>query len=160
MTKVRAPLTVGQALDRIAGLLPGSWAEMAAICGIEDAHTVRAWGDPDKADRQLWFDRAIALDIAYQRAGGEDRPLFDTYKVQLDLARAVAFSSEIAIARRACVMIRETSQAHEAMVLATLPSATELDREHAVRELEDVVREGIGSIALLRGPREPPPDTS
>lgn len=159
MTKAPPPISVRQALDRISGQLPGSWAEMAAVCGIQSGDTVRAWGDPDKPDRQLWFDRAIALDVAFQRAGGEGRPLFETYALQLEVARQHAFADEIALARRACILIREGGQANEAMVLASLPCATQQDRTHAVRELEDVVREATAAIALLaRADRpEPPP---
>ena len=157
MTKAPPPISVRQALDRISGQMPGSWSEMAGICGIERGDTVRAWGDPDKPDRQLWFDRAIALDIAYQRAGGEGRPLFETYALQLEVARQHAFADEIALARRACVLIREGAQANEAVVLASLPSATPRDRTNAIRELEDVVRECTAAIADL-GRGAPPPE--
>lgn len=158
MTKVRPPLHIGQALDRIAGFLPNGWQDMATVCGVDSAHTVRAWGDPDKPERQLSLERAIALDIAYQRAGGDGRPLFETYALQVEVAREQAFACEVELARRTCAVIRESGQAHEAMVNATLPSATQADREKAIRELEDVLREVTSSIALLRSPRAP--DTS
>lgn len=158
MTKLRPPLHIGQALDRIAGFLPNSWQDMAEICAVESPNTVRAWGDPDKPDRQLSLERAIALDIAYQRAGADGRPLFETYALQVEVAREQAFASEIELARRTCAVIRESGQAHEAMVNATLPSATAADRDKAIRELEDVIREVTSSIALLRAPRAP--DTS
>ena len=131
---------------------PAPGLKWRSFCGIQSGDTVRAWGDPDKPDRQLWFDRAIALDIAYQRAGGEGRPLFETYALQLEVARHHAFADEIALARRACILIREGGQANEAMVLASLPSATHQDRLHAVRELEDVVREATAAIAMLHHP--------
>lgn len=154
MTKVRPPLSIDAALARIAGRLPGAWAEMAGVAGRHES-TVRRWGDPDQPE-QMTLVAAIALDLAYSRAGGEDRPLFETYKLQLDVAREDAFADEIALARRTCTLIRESSQAHEAMVLATLPSASRQEREAAVRELEDVMREVTGAIALLRNPRAPP----
>ena len=147
MSKVRAPLSIDAALARIAGALPGGWRDMAAIVRRCEAH-VRAWGDADKPE-QIPLPAAIALDIAYQRAGGDGRPLFETYALQCDVAREQAFASEIALARRACVLIREGGQANEAMVLASLPSATSRDRTHAIRELEDVVRESTAAIALL-----------
>jgi hypothetical protein len=158
MTKVRPPLSIDGALARIAGTLPGEWTELAAIAGRAES-TVRRWGDHDQPE-QIPLPIAIALDIAHERAGGVGRPLFETYALQLEVAREQAFASEIELARRTCVVIRESGQAHEAMVLATLPSATDRDRENAVRELEDVVREVTGAIALLRGPRAPPLDTS
>jgi hypothetical protein len=156
MTKPMPPISVRQALDRVSGQLPGSWSEMAAVCGVQSGETVRSWGDPDKPDRQLWFDRAIALDIAYQRAGGEGRPLFETYALQLEVARQLAFADEVAVVQRACVMIRESAQAHEAMILAGLPSAGARERTNAIREIEDVIREATASIALLGRPAEAP----
>lgn len=70
--------------------------------------------------------------------------------MQVEVAREQAFASEIELARRTCAVIRESGQAHEAMVNATLPSATAADRDKAIRELEDVIREVTSSIALLR----------
>lgn len=151
-------MSIDGALARIAGTLPGEWSELAAIAGRSES-TVRKWGDHDQPE-QIPLPIAIRLDIAHERAGGTGRPLFETYALQLDVAREEAFASEIELAHRTCVVIRESSQAQEAMVLAALPSANERDRENAVRELEDVIREVTGAIALLRGPRAPPPDTS
>lgn len=160
MTKRRPPLSIDAALARIAGQLPGGWGEMASVVERCESH-VRAWGDHDKRD-QIPLPCAILLDIAYQRAGGEGRPLFETYALQVQVAHEAAFASEIELARRACVLIREGAQAQEAMVLATLPDATPQSREHAVRELEDVVRVATGAIALLAGGTQAraPPDTS
>lgn len=157
MTKLRAPISIDQALDRIAGTLPGGRDQMAAICGVESGETVRAWGDPAKPERQLWFDRAILLDIAFQRAGGEGRPLFETYALQCEVAREDAFADEIEILNRACTLIREDAEAQEAMVQASLPTAGPHDRSHAVRQLEDVVREATAAIRLLAIRPEPPP---
>lgn len=41
VTKLRPPLHIGQALDRIAGFLPNSWQDMAEICAVESPNTVR-----------------------------------------------------------------------------------------------------------------------
>ena len=119
--------------------------------------TVRRWGDHDQPE-QIPLPAAIALDIAHLKAGGEGRPLFETYALQLEVAREHAFASEIEVARRACTLIREGAQAQEAMVLASLPNASPATRATAVRELEDVVQVVTGAIALLAAP--PPLDTS
>lgn len=159
MTKQRPPLSIDGALGRIAGQLPGAWADMAAIVERHES-TVRRWGDHD-AREEIPVSAAIALDIAHQRAGGEGFPLFETYAMQLQVAREQAFASEIELARRACIFIREGAEAQEAMVLATLPAATARDRENAVRELEDVVRCATGAIAFLTNTTAlPVPDTS
>ena len=120
---------------------------------------VRRWGDHNATD-QIPLPCAIILDIAYQRAGGDGRPLFETYALQLQVAREHAFTGEIEMARRVCALIREGAEAQEALVLASLPSATQLDRTNAVRELEDVSRVVTSAIALLTNwgmPAEPPP---
>lgn len=147
MTKLRPPLSIDGALGRIAGELPGAWNEMAAIVGRHES-TVRRWGDHDAVE-QIPLPCAIALDIAFEKAGGEGRPLFETYALQVQVAREHCFAGEIELMHRACVLIREGAQAQEAAVLASLPSASERDRAHAVRELEDVSHVVTSLIALL-----------
>lgn len=156
MTKVRPPLSIDGALGRIAGQLPGAWTEMAQTVGRHES-TVRRWGDHD-ASEQIPLPAAIALDIAYQRAGGDGRPLFETYALQVQVAREQAFSDELELVRRACALIREGAQAEEAMVLASLPSATDVDRAKAIRELEDVARVVTSAIALLTNRPTAPPE--
>lgn len=157
MTKPKAPLSIDDALARIAGRIPGGYKAMAALLDRHQS-TVRAWGDEDKPD-QIPLPAAIALDIAYQRAGGEDRPLFETYALQVQVAREIAFADEIELARRACTLIREGAEAQEALVLASLPNADHKVRTEAIRQLQDVVREATGAIALLAGQARAPPDT-
>ena len=154
MTKVRAPLSIDAAITRVAGAFPGGFRDLATLLDRHES-TVRAWGDPDKPE-QLSFATAITLDIAFQRAGGDGRPLFETYALQVQVAREDAFACEIALARRACVMIREGAQAHEAMILASLPSAGSPDRAPALRALAAVAREVTAAIALLARFDAPP----
>jgi hypothetical protein len=154
MTKQRPPLSIDAALGRISGQLPGAWGEMAKIVGKSES-TVRRWGDHDAAE-QIPLPCAIALDIAYQHAGGEDQPLFDTYALLVKVARNRAFADHIALARQACELIRDGAKAEEAMVLASLPSATAKDRTHAVRELEEVARVVTAAIAILANPETAP----
>lgn len=154
MTKQRPPLSIDAALGRISGQLPGSWTEMAKIVARSES-TVRRWGDHDAAE-QISLPAAIALDIAYQRAGGEGKPIFETYALQVQVASEQAFASEIELARRICSFIREGAEAHEAMLMASLPAATASDRTKAIRELEDVARVVTGVIALLANPSTAP----
>ncbi|WP_156679370.1 hypothetical protein [Sphingomonas profundi] len=157
MTKPRPPLSIDLALARIAGQIEGGWAEMARLVDRHES-TVRRWGDEAQPE-QLPLPAAIALDIAYERAGGVGQPIFQTYELQLGIAREHAFADQVAIGHQTCVVIRESGQAHEAMVLAALPSASEHDRVNALRELEDVAREVNTALALLSRARAPP-DTS
>lgn len=159
MTKPRPPLSIDAALARIAGQLPRGWPEMGEAVGRSES-TVRAWGDHDRRE-DIPLPCAITLDIAHRRAGGEGRPLFEAYALLVEIGDELAFADEIELARRACVLVRESGQAVEALVLATLPDATPRAREHALRELEDVSRVVTGAIAVLAGgTARAPPDTS
>lgn len=155
MTKIRAPLSIDSALARIAGALPEGWKDIARIANRAEA-TVRAWGDADRPE-QIPLPAAIALDIAFQRAGGEGRPLFETYALQCEVAREVAFADEIELSRRACIMVRETSQAIDAMIRASQAAPEAGARVKAIRELEDVVREASAAIAVLQQSPAPAP---
>lgn len=147
MTKVKSPMSIDAALARIAGQFPNGYKDLARVVNRHES-SVRAWGDDDRSE-QIPMPCAIALDIAYEKAGGEGRPLFETYALQVKVARETAFAGEIALARRVCILIREGAQANEALVLASLPSANAGDRTNAIRELEDVVREATSAIAFL-----------
>lgn len=148
MTKRRAPLSADAALARIAGLLPGSWAEMALIASRKE-RTVRNWGDPDTAE-SIPLDCAIALDIAFQAAGGEGAPLFETYALQLELACMDRFADRFTLGRHAALVIRETAEANAAIVLAAQPGATNADRRRAAREVEEALGVLKHALPLLR----------
>jgi hypothetical protein len=148
MTKLRAPLSIDSALARIAGALPHGWREMARVVERHES-TVRAWGDADRPD-QIPLPAAIALDIAFQRAGGEGRPLFETYALQCEVAREAAFADEMEVARRACILVRESAQATEALIRASQAAPEAGARLEAIRELEDVVREATATITVLQ----------
>jgi len=147
-------MSIDTALARIAGQFPNGYKDLARVVDRHEA-TVRAWGDADKPDQQMPLPAAIMLDIAYMREGGQGRPLFETYALQVEVEREKAFASETALAQRACVLIREGAQANEAVVLASLPFATPRDRVTAIKELQDVIREATSAIALLDLPTEP-----
>lgn len=145
MTKLRPPLSVGAALARIAGLIPGDYAEMARLTGKRGDSLVRAWGDPARRER-IPLEDAITLDLAYRRAGGQGAPLFECYGAKLDAEGVSWFADEIALARHAATLIRECGDAEAAVVLAAQPGATARDRQHALREIE----EAIGVLASAR----------
>ncbi len=141
-------MSIDAALARIAGQFENGYKDLARVVERHES-TVRAWGDDDKPDQMIPMPAAIALDIAYQCEGGEGSPLFETFALQVKVAREKAFAGGIALAQRACIQIREGAQANEAIVLASMPSAGPAQRTHAIRELEDVVRESTTTIALL-----------
>ena len=99
MTKPRAPLSLGAALARIAGQVPGDWAALGEEVG-RHARTVRKWGDDDAED-DIAFGAALKLDILFQRHGGQGFPIYEAYGQLLDCAVAHSFTDRFEILRRA-----------------------------------------------------------
>lgn len=156
MTKLREPVSIENTLRLIAKQLPGEMAAMAEAVDRAPS-SVNSWADPAARERlPLWA--AIKLDAACDRAG-LGQPLFELYELELALAREDAFACSIAFAKQTCALIREASEAAEAMVCYMPSSASEAEKVNAIRQLEDVVRVATRGIAMLRNP-QPPPDTS
>jgi hypothetical protein len=148
MTKVRAPLSLDGALARIAGQLPGSWAEMAKEVDRSERQ-VRNWGDPDVPDA-IPMPAAIKLDLAFQKAGGEGAPIHDVYALLLHTARSDAFADQIDLSRHTAVAIRENAEAACAQIRCTMPGASPNDLAAAVRETEEAINAATATLAVLR----------
>lgn len=153
MTKLRAPLSVEQALSRIAGLIPDGYDGMSAIVDRTAGH-IRAWGDPDRED-QIPIDCAIALDLAYIEAGGEGAPIHEAYTHRLEMAALATFADGIALGRHAADTIRECGEAGEALVLAAQPGATPADRQKAEREVGEALEQLKRTFSVLVSPQTP-----
>ncbi|CAN5370402.1 hypothetical protein BH10PSE14_BH10PSE14_04600 [soil metagenome] len=145
MTKLRPPLSFGHALDRIAGLV--TWAEMARIVDRKE-RAVRNWGDPDMPE-SCPIAAALALDIAYEQAGGLGSPMFDAYAHQVRQSRNTAYADRIELARRAASAMKEVGEAGGALVMATLPDATAADRATALREVSEGIDALTATMPLL-----------
>ena len=137
MTKRRAPLSIDAALARIAGHIPGGYAEMARILDRSE-RLVRAWGDPERRER-MPIDDAIALDLAYRAAGGDGAPVFEAYAEKLRNDGLTWFADEVALGRHVAGMIKECAEAEAAVVIASQPGATARDRANARREVEEAL---------------------
>lgn len=147
MTKHRPPLSLSEALGRIAGLVEGGYVEMAAIVGRARS-TVYAWGDPD-TDDDIPMGCARKLDLAYQMAGGVGAPILETYAAQLELEAGSQFAEQIALGRHLQDVLRETSEAELALLRASQPGAGEAERLEAAREVKDAVAVLGRSLPLL-----------
>lgn len=152
MTKRRAPLSIDAALARIAGQLTGGWEAMAQIADRKE-RTVRNWGDPDTPE-DIPLPKAIALDLAYQAAGGEGSPLFESYAFQLELAEVTRFADRIALGRKAAAAMKEGGEAHAALILAAQPGATIADRMSARREVLESI-DALKQLVPYLDPVEP-----
>lgn len=157
MTKLRPPLSIDAALARIAGLLDRGWEQMAEVTGRKIG-MIRAWADPQRRER-IPVEDAIALDLAYRRAGGEGAPIFECYGAQLDAAGVEWFSSQIALGHEVTRLIKECSEAETATLLASMPGSTARDRTHALREVDQAIAELQRTKIMLSGvPGAPFPD--
>ncbi len=153
MTKPRAPLSVEQALARIAGLI--GYDSMSTVTGRCPGH-IRAWGDPDRDD-QIPLDKAIALDCAYISAGGDDAPLYAAYTHKLELAALERFACGIQLARHAADVIRECGEAGAALVLAAQPGACDKTRANAEREVTEALEKLKRALPMLSPQEEAQP---
>lgn len=157
VTKERAPISLDAALARIAGQLPGSWADMARRTGYAE-RTVRAWGDEDR-DEQINLPAAIALDIAYQAAGGAGWPCYEAYGYMIGAAQRDRFVNAFDILQLASIVVRETGQAEAALIDAALPDATPGHRREAQRELIDAMeamKRALLTLEQVDAPTAPP----
>lgn len=153
MTKLRAPLSFGGALARVAGIIPGDYAAMGRIAGCSAA-LVRAWGDPDKRER-MPIEAALAFDLAYREAGGDGAPIFEAYGKRLDAAGLDWFGDQVALGKHAAQLIRECGEAEAAVVLAAQPGSTARDRANAVREIEEAMVVLLRARTMLAGTPAP-----
>lgn len=148
MTKLRTPLTTGAALDRVAGRLPGGYAELAKRLERNESY-VRALGDPDRREK-ICFDDAISADLVYREAGGAGAPFFETYGYQLDQAGVSRFADEIALARLVGDSVRESGEAHAAVIALAQPGADRSARASTIREVEEAIAANNSVLQLLR----------
>jgi len=143
MTNVRAPLTFAQAVTRIAGVV--HFKECARIVR-RSVRAVRYWSEEEKPGCPTLV-QAIALDLAYRRAGGEGAPIFESYAAQLD----VAIADEIACRNQLLAMIgtaaAECGEAYKHALVVAAPGVTPAQVHRAITETEEAA--GVMS-ALLR----------
>lgn len=152
MTKLRAPLSLDDALARIAGQVPGSWKAMADHVGYA-ARTVRKWGDED-ADEEINLKAAIKLDILFQEHGGTGSPLYEAYGLLVQVAVNRAFADQFEVLRHTADIAKENGEAEEALLRYCLPGAGEAERRTAQKELLEARRKIDGVLPLLEA--EPP----
>ena len=156
MTKHRAPLTIEQALQRIAGQLADGVDEMARLTERSSGY-IRALGDPDRREK-IAVDDAIVLDIAYQASGGAGAPIWEAYTHRLEMAQVTCFADLISLGRLAAEVIREGGEAHEALVLASQPGASAADRRAAQKEVSEAMERLKQSLVHLGQLDQPIPD--
>lgn len=149
VTHARAPGSIEQALDRIAGEpLVGGWAAMATIVERGES-TVRNWANPTTPE-SIPLDLALRLDLAWQKAGLAGAPIRDAYNGLADQLREAEFGCQLELLRAAAVFARENGEAEEWAMLAALPEASVADIDKAVQETSHAVAHGQGLLSIYR----------
>lgn len=147
MTKLRGPLSYDSALARIAGVI--GWPAMATATGRAD-RTVRNWGDPD-APESCPIECAELLDLAFQAAGGDGAPMFETYARRLEIARAERFADERQLSIFTSTVAKEAGEAVAALITASLPGGSARDRTNAAQQVEELLNAASCTLPLLIG---------
>lgn len=138
MTKHRPPLTFAAALARIVGQLPGNWEDAALVSG-RAISTVRNWSNPDRTEDCVPIDCAIALDLAYRRAGGIGAPFYEAFTVQLEMAAVERFAAPAALMQLLPEVMKENSDAELSLVAAARPDADRRDYHFSLREIDEAI---------------------
>ena len=149
MTLVRAPGSIEQALDKIAGEpLLGGWSNMAAVVSRSE-NTVRNWANPT-TEESIPIELALRLDLAWQKAGMTGAPIRDAYNALADQLREAEFGCQLELLRAAAKFARENGEAEEWSMLAALPEATTADIDKAAQEVSHAVAHGQGLLGIFR----------
>ncbi len=149
MTKQRDPLTFEKALTRVADRL--GWVECARIIGRPE-RTIRNWSDPDTS-AAISLDGALALDVAFQTAGGDGAPFRQTYEARLRIDAAAAQSSREKIVQSAAHAAKESGEAFASLFSATRPGASPVELAIAEREVEEARNALDDTLVNLRAGR-------
>ena len=154
MTKHRPALTLGAALGRIRGQLPGGWEEMASITG-RNVSTVYGWDAPDSPG-SIPMDCAIKLDIAFQKNGGVGAPIYEVYAIRMKDAEATAFADNATLIDQLAVVLKEGAEAEQAFLRVIPADGADraLAKRHARQQVEESIAAQTAALALLED--EPP----
>lgn len=145
MTKVRDPLSIEQALRDVIDAI--TMPRAAEVTG-RTAGYLRELSDPDKRGDLTCRD-AVLLDAEHELLLGT-RPISDMLRAQLDARRPDVIAGTAALLEVTIEMVRESGDAHAALIAATAPGATPATRRHAIREVLQAVAAKRRSLPILR----------
>lgn len=157
MTKVRAPVTIENALRALLGRL--QLEDAATITGREAGY-LHSMTDPDKPG-QITVRDVLLLDLEAHKRFGEGFPLFEAIGRMLESTAGERFADQAAIARVTADFAKESGDAVAASIAAAMPGAGVRELEAALREAEEADQKADAQIAVLRSAlkhaREGPP---
>lgn len=144
MTKAREHLTFEHAVTKVAALIGYDGA--AEACG-KGERTVRWWSDPD-SERCPCIEDALALDLAFLKAGGAEAPLFTVYMRRIEEAALLPAQLAAALAASSDA-IRKSGEFGADAVMAAQPGAPHKLIARARAEAEDAASAFIEAARKL-----------
>lgn len=145
MTTACEPLSIEQTLRDVVDAL--SIERAVAVTG-RSAHYLRALSHPEKRE-QLTCRDAVLLDAEHERRFG-NRPLIDMLRMQVDARQSSGANVKAALAGATIEAVRESGEAHAALIAVLSADATDATREAAMREVIQAVNAKRRIIPMLR----------
>lgn len=131
MTEIRTPHGFPAAMKQVANLI--DWPACAAIAD-KTVRMVQYWGQ-DSCSATPPIAIALALDVAYQRAGGEGAPFREAYAFQFKESIKALDPCRRALAEAIADVARESGDALAASIEITQSNASPLSTLRASAEV-------------------------
>lgn len=131
MTEVRIPNGFAAAMKQIADLI--DWPACAEIAG-KTVRNVQYWGQ-DSCSATPPIATALALDVAFQKAGGQGAPFRDAYVFQFREVMTAQDACRRALAEAIAEVTRESGDALAASIEITQSDASPLSTLRASAEV-------------------------
>lgn len=145
MTKERDPMSIEKALRDVIDAI--TMARAAEVTGRTPGY-LREIADSDRRGDLTCRD-AVALDAEHEALLGT-RPITDMLRTQLDARRPDLIAGTAALLEVTIEMVRESGDAHAALIAATVPGASPATRRIAVREVLQALAVKRRALPILR----------
>lgn len=136
MTLPRDPISFAAALATIEKHIGSDLVRQIAR---RAQRTIDDWRHPE-APRTPPIDTALALDCAWRAAGGAGAPMLDTYRRLFEASAPIVIGIDDGqLPDLTVIAIKESAEAHAALLVALQPQASEYHRREAVREVTEAI---------------------
>ncbi|RDE04671.1 hypothetical protein [Sphingomonas aracearum] len=141
MTLPRTPETFADAATRVAGHLG---YKVAARIVRRSERLVYKWAHPSSTATPS-IEQALALDVAFQSAGGEGAPFHDAYNFQLGIRVAEQTACQRELLQEITVATREAGEGLAAALVITQPNSTPREKHWAFVQVDEA-HTAIGAV--------------
>lgn len=152
MTLPRDPMSFEFALQAIEKRIGSDAVRQIAS---RAQRTIDDWRHPE-TPRTPPIETALALDRAWRAAGGAGAPMLDTYRRLFETSAPIVVGIDDGdLPDLTVIAIRESADAHAALLIAMQPQASERDRRAAVREIAEGISAFEATLPHLIGQLPP-----